>query len=163
MRYQCKRVYHLGRMYFAFTLLALFFSSNLFALEPINKNAEGVTLKGFDPVAYFTESKPLPGRKEFQYEWSGAKWYFVNQANRESFMKDPAKYAPQYGGYCAYAVSKGYTADISPKAWKIVGGKLYLNNGVIAASLWGRDIPGNIEKAEKNWPEILRQEQKAGK
>lgn len=129
-----------------------------FASESINKNSEGVALKDFDPVAYFTQGQPIKGKKDLPYQWMGAKWYFSSAANRDRFIENPGKYAPQYGGYCAYAVSRGHTADISPKAWKIVDGKLYLNNGWIAASLWERNIPENIEKANKNWPKILNQE-----
>jgi YHS domain-containing protein len=138
------------------TLLLPFGSA--FAVDSINKNSDGVALKEFDPVAYFTEGQPTKGKKEFEYQWMGAKWYFSSAANRERFIENPRQYVPQYGGYCAYAVSKGHTADISPKAWKIVDGKLYLNNGWFAANLWGRNIPVNIEKADKNWPKILNQD-----
>ena len=135
----------------------LFSIGNVFAIEPINRNSEGVALKGYDAVAYFAEGKPIMGKKEFEFQWMGVKWYFSSAANRTLFINHPESYAPQYGGYCAYAVSKGHTADISPKAWKIVDNKLYLNNGVLAESLWGRNIPDNIEKANKNWPLILGQ------
>ena len=127
------------------------------AIDPVNKTSTGVTLKGYDPVSYFKVDKPVKGLSEFQYEWMGVKWYFSSAANRDLFIASPEKYAPQYGGYCAYAVSKGHTADISPSAWKIVDGKLYLNNGWLAEKLWKRNILENIEKADKNWPKILNQ------
>ena len=132
-----------------------------FAVDSANKNSDGVAIKEFDPVAYFTEGKPIKGKKDFEYQWLGAKWYFSSAANRDRFIENPSQYAPQYGGYCAYAVSKGHTADISPKAWKIVNGKLYLNNGLVAANLWGSNIPENIKKADENWPKILNQDKKA--
>ena len=132
-------------------------SSAAWALDPVNKTPDGLGLKGYDPVAYFTEGKPVKGFAEFLYEWIGAKWYFSSAANRDLFAANPEKYAPQYGGYCAYAVSKGHTADINPSVWKIVAGKLYLNNGYLAGKLWQHDIPGNIEKADKNWPKLLGQ------
>ncbi len=147
----------LPKFYLAFLFIPLFTSSHAYATDPINKNSEGVALKGYDPVAYFKENKPVKGLSQFSREWMGAKWYFSSAANSEMFLADPQKYAPQYGGYCAYAVSKGHTADISPNNWKIVGSKLYLNNGWFAEKLWGRNIPENIEKANQNWPKLLSQ------
>ena len=132
-------------------------SGTVLAIDPINKGADGVAIKGFDPVAYFTQGKPTKGLSEFQYEWMGVKWYFSSAVNRELFIANPGRYSPRYGGYCAYAVSKGHTADISPSAWKIVDGKLYLNNGWVAEKLWKLNIPENIEKADKNWPKIQGQ------
>jgi YHS domain-containing protein len=132
--------------------------AELSASDFINKDSTGVALKGYDPVCYFTENKPVKGRSEFKYEWMGAQWVFSTEANRDLFMKDPAKYAPQYGGFCAYAVSRGHTADISPSTWKIVDGKLYLNKNWLAGKLWQGDIPGNITKADKNWPEIVNKQ-----
>ena len=116
------------------TWITLLLPFRAFAIDSINKTSDGVALKDFDPVAYFTEGQPIKGKKDFTYQWMGAKWYFSSAANRDRFIEKPRQYAPQYGGYCAYAVSKGHTADISPKAWKIVDGKLYLNNGWIAAN-----------------------------
>jgi YHS domain-containing protein len=81
-----------------------------YATAPINKNSTGVALKGYDAVAYFTENKPVKGLSQFSHEWMGAKWYFSSAANRDLFVADPQKYVPQYGGYCAYAVSKGPTS-----------------------------------------------------
>jgi len=130
-------------------------SVTAFAIDPVNKTSAGAALKGYDPVAYFTEGKPVKGLREFQHEWMGAKWYFLSAANRDLFIANPEKYAPRYGGYCAYAVSKGHTADISPSAWKIVDGRLYLNNGWVAEKLWKRNIPENIGNADRNWPKIL--------
>jgi hypothetical protein len=84
----------------------------------------------------------------------GANWRFASAENRDRFAADPERYAPQYGGYCAYAVSEGTTADIDPEAWKVVDGKLYLNLSKDVQKLWEQDIPGYIEKADANWPEI---------
>ena len=97
--------------------------------------------------------KPVEGKKEFKHEWMGAKWYFATAANRDLFKADPDKYAPRYGGYCAYAVAMGKTADIDPNAWKIVDGKLYLNyDKGSAAEL--EQSPGELAKAKTNWPKI---------
>lgn len=117
---------------------------------------EGLALKGYDPIAYFTLSKPRMGSDAFQYEWGGARWQFVSAENQELFKANPEKYAPQYGGYCAWAAAKGYIADVDPAVWKIVEGKLYLNYNRAVQKKWLKDIPGYIEKADKNWPGILK-------
>jgi YHS domain-containing protein len=128
----------------------------LLAEKPVNTGLFGKTaIKGYDPVAYFRESKPTKGSEDFTVEWKGAEWRFVSAKNREDFQTDPAKYAPQYGGYCAWAVSQGYTAGIDPDAWKIVEGKLYLNYDRSVQEKWQKDIPGLIRKADENWPKIL--------
>src|SRR5512135_2769630 len=108
------------------SLVLLAITRPALALDPIDKTG-GVAIRGYDPVAYFTESKPVEGSKQFTFEWQGATWRFASAANRDLFAKTPEKYAPQYGGYCAYAVSQGHTATIDPQRWRIVDGKLYLN------------------------------------
>src|SRR5262245_4610896 len=90
-------------------------------------SGEKLMIKGYDPVAYFNTGKPMKGLKDFEYQWMSAIFRFSSQENLELFRKDPARYAPQYGGYCSYAVSQGYTAAVDPEAWDIVNGKLYLN------------------------------------
>ncbi|MEY4489339.1 MAG: hypothetical protein RIQ79_1847 [Verrucomicrobiota bacterium] len=123
-------------------------------VKPVNTTLFGVAIKGYDPVAYFTESKPVEGNKEFEFIWQDAKWRFASEANRVAFKSAPQKYAPQYGGYCAWAVSQGYTAGIDPTAWRIVDGKLYLNYSADVQKKWQADIPGLIKKADANWPKI---------
>ena len=115
----------------------------------------GVAIKGTDPVAYFQESKPVSGSDSFTYEWKNATWKFASAENRDLFASNPEKYAPKYGGYCAWAVSQGSTAPIDPSAWKIVDGKLYLNYDKRVQKTWEKDIPGNIAKADRNWPGVL--------
>jgi hypothetical protein len=128
------------------------------AAPRVNKSfLAGVALDGYDPVAYFTDGKPVAGVAEIRHEWNGAVWRFATPEHRDLFAADPAKYAPQYGGYCAYAVSKGYTADIDPEAWKIVDGKLYLNYDLEVQKLWEQDVPGHIRKADENWPRIEKE------
>ncbi len=112
----------------------------------------GKAIRGYDPVAYFTEGRPVEGSGEFTAEWMGATWRFASAANRDAFQADPGRYAPQYGGYCAWAVSQGYTASIDPEAWRIVGDKLYLNYSKSVQGRWEKDIPGNIAKGDRNWP-----------
>lgn len=125
------------------------------AVEPINSSLLRGAIKGYDPVAYFTQGGPAKGRGAHSHEWMGATWYFASAENMELFAGDPEKYAPQYGGYCAYAVSQGYTAKIDPDAWKIVDDKLYLNFSLKVQKLWEEDIPGYIAAADVNWPKIL--------
>jgi len=126
------------------------------ALEPINKTFfGGVAIEGYDPVSYFTVGKPTKGMKEYSYDWMNATWRFASKENLELFKAEPEKYAPQYGGYCAWAVSQGKTAGIDPQAWKIVNGKLYLNYNRSVQEQWEQDIPGNIRKADENWPKLL--------
>ena len=126
------------------------------AEKPVNTTFLGVAIKGYDPVAYFTDGKPAKGASVYSFEWNGAEWRFASAAHRDLFKADPAKYAPQYGGYCAWAVSRGYTAGIDPDAWKIVSGRLYLNYSMKVQQQWSEDIPGNVAKAEENWPKILK-------
>lgn len=114
----------------------------------------GVVIKGYDPVAYFTEKMPVKGDKDFEYEWSGARWRFANAKNLEMFKDDPEKYAPRYGGYCAYGVANNYLVKIEPEAWTIYEGRLYLNYNLNVREQWKEDIPGNIEKADANWPNL---------
>jgi hypothetical protein len=124
------------------------------AVNSINTNRDGFALRGYDPVAYFTEGKPLPGTTEFTHSWGGAKWQFASARNRDLFAADPGKYAPQYGGYCAYAVSRGYTYDADPLHWKIVNDKLYVNFNAEAQQLWEKDASGHIAKADEHWPKL---------
>jgi YHS domain-containing protein len=114
-----------------------------------------VAVSGYDPVAYFTDGKPVAGSKAHVATYQGAEYRFVSAANRDRFKADPARYAPQYGGYCAWAVSQGYTASADPKVWKIVNGKLYLNYNEEVGRKWATDIPGHIRKADANWPKVL--------
>ena len=136
--------------------LLLVLPSTALAIDPVNKGRGGVAIKGYDPVAYFESGEPVKGREELQHEWQGATWLFSNVSNRDLFAADPDKYAPQYGGYCAYAVSQGSTADIDPEAWTVVQGKLYLNYNKQVREIWAQDIPGNIKKADGQWPRILK-------
>ena len=114
----------------------------------------GSAIEGYDPVAYFEEGKPVEGDSDHSYEWMGATWYFASAENRDLFAADPEKYAPQYGGYCAWAVSQGYTAKIDPQAWTVVDDQLYLNYSKDVQKQWQEDVPGNITKADANWPGI---------
>lgn len=135
----------------------LVFASAAFAAGPVNKGfLGGVAVKGYDVVAYFDSGAPREGSGEFKHEWMGATWHFSSGRNRDRFAKDPNHYAPQYGGYCAYAVAHGATADIDPSAWKIHDGRLFLNKNKKIQGLWEKDVAGFIERADANWPGLSR-------
>lgn len=117
-------------------------------------NQNGLALQGFDAVAYFSDGKPVEGDTAITYRWEGAVCNFSTVEHRAAFAADPGRYAPQFGGYCAYAVSRGTTADGDPRLWAVVDGKLYVNNNTMAKSLWNEDRTGNINGGVTNWPLI---------
>jgi YHS domain-containing protein len=136
-------------------LLVLVFMPLAFAGEaPVFSTDDGA-IRGYDPVAYFTLGEPTRGRDQFTASWQGATYKFASAANLELFKADSAAYAPQYGGYCAYAVAKGATAGTVPEAWTIVDGKLYLNYSLVVQQRWRKDVPGYIKAADRNWPAVL--------
>jgi YHS domain-containing protein len=116
---------------------------------------KGVAVGGYDPVAYFTDKKPVAGKAEFVHDHEGASYRFATAANRDAFKATPAKYTPQYGGYCAWAVSQGYTAKGDPTVWSVTDGKLFLNYNASVQSGWAKDVPNLIKKADANWPKVL--------
>ena len=136
-------------------ILSLFLSANAFAVDPIHSNLFGSAIDGYDPVAYFKENKAVEGDNDFVHEWNGAKWYFSSAENKQDFAADPEKYAPQYGGYCAWAVIQGAAVKTDPKAWHIEDGKLYLNYDKNVQAQWSEDILGNIKAADEKWPALL--------
>jgi YHS domain-containing protein len=141
----------------ALVLLAL--SSNAaFAGEFFE--ADGAALRGYDPVAYFVAAKPQKGQAQYSYEYKGSTFHFVNEANRRAFIDSPEKYVPQFGGYCAYGTAQGYKVSTQPDAFAIVKDKLYLNYNTKVQEIWKQDVPGNIARAEKNWPEVSQAPQK---
>lgn len=136
-------------------LLVLLFVPLAFATEvPVFVTEDGA-IRGYDPVAYFTIGKPTRGSDQFTASWQGATYKFVSADNLELFKAEPAAYAPQYGGYCGYAVAKGATAGTVPEAWTIVDGKLYLNYSLSVRKRWQKDVSGHIKAADRNWPAVL--------
>ena len=125
------------------------------AEEPWIFAPDGVAINGTDPVAYFTEGKPVQGLAEHSVEWKGSTWHFASAENRAAFEMNADGYAPQYGGYCAYAVSQGYTAKTVPDAWTVHNDKLYLNFSKGVRRRWLRDIDGHIASGDANWPSVL--------
>lgn len=118
---------------------------------------DSIAIRGADSVAYFTENRYVPGSADYTYEWAEATWQFASVENRDMFAKNPEQYAPRYGGFCAWAVAEGYTAPVDPNAWELVDGKLYLNYDARIQRRWQRDIPGNIVRANENWPEVINE------
>jgi len=116
----------------------------------------GIAVRGYDTVAYFTQGKPVKGVTDFEVEWEGAKWYFSSQEHKDLFVGDPEKYAPQYGGYCAYGVAEDYLVKIEPDQWAIVDDKLYLNFDRKINNRWHQDIPGYLKKAEGKLEGLLQ-------
>lgn len=125
-----------------------------YAKEPVFATDAGA-IRGYDPVAYHEQEKPVKGSADHSLQWQGAAWFFASAENRGKFQQDPERYAPQYGGYCAFAVANGATATTEADAWSIVDGKLYLNYSLGVRDKWRKDIPGYIVKADANWPGVL--------
>src|SRR5690606_13006433 len=123
------------------------------ALDPVFSE-DGLAIHGYDPVAYFSEGRPVEGKAEFTHTYEGTEWRFATAANRDAFAADPARYAPQYGGYCAWAVSQGYTAPIDPDAWRIEGGQLYLNYSRSVQRDWAEDNPGHTPHDADDGPHL---------
>ncbi len=135
------------------------FCSLVYAAKPdVYSHRSKGAVKGVDVVAYYSlpeNAKAVKGLNEFTYEWKGAKWKFSNEANMKKFMAEPEAYLPEYGGYCAFAVSHGFTTAPRPNNWKIVDGKLYLNNNKKSFEKWKNDMENKIAKADENWPKVL--------
>lgn len=136
-------------------MLATTLATPAFAMKPKVFETDAGAIRGYDPVAYFAEKGPVKGSDAHTSVHNGATFKFASAENKATFDADPATYAPQYGGYCSYAVSKGYTATTDPDAWSIVDNKLYLNYSKSVRLIWKQDIPGNIQKADANWPGVL--------
>src|SRR5262249_55203606 len=134
------------------------------ATGPVNTGYFGsVAIKGYDPVAYFTEGRPMKGSEEFSYNWLGTPWQFANARDRDLFLADPAKYAPQYGGYCVGGVrDKGATINIDPEAWAIIDGKLYLAYSKEFMEKLKANPNEFLAKAESNWPAVATQLERDG-
>lgn len=141
---------------FLISIFALFFSVNIFAQSIIYTNTNGTAIKGYDPVAFFTEQKAVEGKNNFAYDWSGSKWLFSSQKNLDAFKANPQKYAPQYGGYCAYGTSENHLSPTDPNAWTIVDDKLYLNYNKKVKEMWSKDIPARNQKANEYWPSLIK-------
>ncbi len=138
--------------------LSLFLASGIFAqteTKAVYATKAGA-IKGYDPVAYFTQNKPVKGAADITFEWNGATWHFASAEHRDLFKQSPEKYAPQYGGWCAYGWAQGYPAKIEPEAWSIVDGKLYLNYNLSVQTDWNKKQSVYIQTADKNWANAVK-------
>ncbi len=136
--------------------LLLFSSQVMAAKDPIyTARFNNLAVSGYDTVAYFTQGEAVKGDEQFSTEWRGAEWRFSSADHLAAFKESPEDYAPQYGGYCAYAAASNRAVRTDPQAWKIHNGKLYLNFNKRVQKDWLQDIDGYITKADKNWPGLL--------
>lgn len=133
-----------------------FVASSGHATSPMVFAPDGLAINGYDPVSYFTETKPVLGKPNQAVMWKGATWQFSSANNRIAFESDPWAFAPRYGGYCAYAMSIGETSTTDPYAWRIHNNNLFLIHDLATRQFWLRDIDENINRANRNWPAILR-------
>ncbi|MAT91135.1 MAG: hypothetical protein CME59_00890 [Halioglobus sp.] len=133
-------------------VVAVVFSAGSFAADvQINTDANDLAIHGYDAVSYFTQTGPVKGEPRYSASYNDAIYHFASAANRDAFRADPARYAPQFGGYCAMGVALNKKLDVDPMAWRIVDGKLYLNLNKQVQRKWQEDVPGNISTAERNW------------
>jgi YHS domain-containing protein len=126
----------------------------------LNLGKSGLAIQGYDPVAFFTDHKPVPGKPEFALRRDGAVYYFASKEHRDAFKADPAKYEPAFGGYCAYGVSRGKLVDIDVDAFQIVDGKLILQYSKGVRDDFNKDTKGNLAKADANWPKLVEKKGK---
>ncbi|MFT4631030.1 MAG: hypothetical protein ACI9BC_000041 [Crocinitomicaceae bacterium] len=139
----------------AIALLSITVSVQALAVDPISTGLfSDVAVGGFDTVAYFTQGSPVEGSKQHTSEYMDAEFRFVSAENKAIFDAAPSRYAPQYGGYCAWAVSQGYTAKADPEQWKVVDNKLYLNYNSEIKQKWAQNTADNIDAADENWPSL---------
>ncbi len=138
-------------------MMMTLFAFNSFAKAPVYTGYfSNKAVSGYDTVAYFTQNQAVKGNSNFKYSYKGATWYFSSEANLALFKSAPEKYAPQFGGYCAYAVAMNYTASTDPKQWSIENGKLYLNYNADIKQKWLRNKKDYITLADDNWPDVLK-------
>jgi len=121
----------------------------------LNLDSNGIAIQGYDPVAFFTEHKPVKGVRQFHSEYNGAKYLFASADDKTAFDKEPAKYEPQFGGYCAYGASRGKTAPIKIEAWQIVNDRLLMQYDLDIKGEFNKDQQGTLKKADQNWPGLV--------
>lgn len=141
--------------YGVLTAVVLWTSAVAVALAGDYFERDGIAIGGYDPVAYFTDQKPVKGSPEFQSVHRGSMFQFASAAHRDMFAAEPDKYAPQYGGYCAYGMAKGYKAKIDPGAFSVIYGTLFLNYSDAVRTRWLSDVSGYIQQADANWPAVM--------
>lgn len=138
------------------SLLGLLLFAATARAAPLNTDADGLAIAGYDPVAYFTESRAVPGDARFAAEHDGGRYHFASAANRAAFLADPARYLPRYGGYCAMGMTAGQQVDIDPTAFRVIDGALYLNLNTAVQQHWLGEHGGHIEQADEHWQRLAR-------
>ncbi len=142
------------------SLACLFLTGSIWAKDLLNTTWTGAAVKGYDPVAYFTDNKAVEGSSDFKSELKGGTYYFASKEHKDLFDADPAKYLPQFGGYCAYGVSINKAVNIDPTAFQVIDGKLYLQYSKDILNKFNQDQTGNLQKAQSNWPKLVEEEGK---
>ena len=145
-------------MRFVSVALLLFMVSSLLAQKPKIFSTDEGAIRGYDAVAYFKEGKPVKGQKEFMVKWNDADWFFSTKENLEAFKAAPEKFAPQYGGYCAFGTSRGYKAETQPDAFTVFNNKLYLNYNADVVKTWTQKKEAFIQKADEHWITLEKNE-----
>ena len=140
----------------AVVIMSLAMAMTALAQEIYTRGGSNLALEGMDAVSYFVSGKPVKGRKDLASQYKGAVWRFSSAGNKAAFDKNPQKFAPQYGGHCAYGTAQGYAVRGDPRAWRIVNGKLYLNYNRAVQNKWNRDISSYIAEGNRNWPAVLK-------
>jgi YHS domain-containing protein len=145
-----------------FLLLLLLVSVPVFGQNKtlLNLDRQGIAIQGYDPVAFFTQNRPVKGRPEFETKYNGARYLFASADDKSTFDANPAKYEPQFGGFCAYAASQNHTAPVKIEAFQIVNGRLLMQYDLGVRKEFNKDTQGNLQKADKNWPGLVQKEGK---
>jgi YHS domain-containing protein len=145
-----------------FLLLLLLVSVPVFGQNKtlLNLDRQGIAIQGYDPVAFFTQNRPVKGRPEFESKYNGARYLFASADDKSTFDANPAKYEPQFGGFCAYAASQNHTAPVKIEAFQIVNGRLLMQYDLGVRKEFNKDTQGNLQKADKNWPGLVQKEGK---
>lgn len=154
-----KKIFKIAGIILAVLIIAVFIFAKVNRVSPLSWGHAKVNtpmfsnqaINGYDPVSYFSENKAIPGIESISYEWNDATWYFSSEANKNSFVEAPEKYQPEFGGYCAFAVSTGFTANPDPTIFTFVEGKLYLFNGEDVQKSWLDDLENNLPLSHQNW------------
>ena len=142
------------KLLYVFVMLASL--STLVAAKDLqNLGRDGMAIQGYDPVAFFTDHKPVKGSPQFQSDYRGAKYYFASADHKAAFDKTPAPYEPQFGGYCAYGASRGKTVPVKIEAWQILDGRLLMQYDLDVKDKFNQDSEGNLKKADQNWPGLV--------
>lgn len=140
-----------------FYLFMLCFMSQMAVAGDVVFQDDGIAIGGYDPVSYHTMQKATKGESQHTYRWNNTSWHFASQSNKDLFSANPEKYAPEYGGFCAYAVSKDALAPTDPHAWTVRDNKLYLNYSMSVRNTWKKNVENYIRLADKNWIRLKNQ------